>query len=379
MPQQPEASNNKEHKLTIGYLLDDTLDRSDGVQAAVLDIGAEMTRRGHSVHYVVGETKRSDLNNIHGLAKLAKLPFNGNSTRTPYPVSSQSIDQLFSEVEFDVLHVQMPYSPFFAARVIRRAPDQTAVFGTFHILPYSKFSGVSTKFLGRMLRSSLKRFNGAFAVSRPALDFMQSSFSISGKVLPNPIDYKFFNNYAQKLKNQPNKIVFVGRFEERKGAMNLVLAVKILVDYGADITVTMCGKGPESSAVADYVSDNKLPISLPGFVSLEQKAEELATAQIAIFPSISGESFGIVLAEAMAAGSGVTLGGDNPGYASVLADWPEALFDARSPQVIADKLKQFLKSPELVKSIGNQQHQFVKDFDVTVIADKLEAEYLSEV
>jgi phosphatidylinositol alpha-mannosyltransferase len=97
----------------------------------------------------------------------------------------------------------------------------------------------------------------------------------------------------------------------------------------------------------------------------------LASADIAVFPSTGGESFGIVLTEAMSAGAGVVLGGNNPGYASVLSDWPEALFDPDNTQEFSDKLELFLRDATLRRKIGVKQQQQVKGYDTNAIASRL--------
>jgi phosphatidylinositol alpha-mannosyltransferase len=157
--------------MIIGFVLDDSLDKPDGVQQAVLTTGEWLRSQGHDVHYLVGHTDRTDIQNVHSLAKTLRVKFNGNTMGTPLPASSSQLKTFFSQNSFDILHVQMPYSPFFAAKVIKLAPKTTKIIGTFHILPYTKFSSLATKQLSRLLRSSLKRFDAFVSVSGPAAKF----------------------------------------------------------------------------------------------------------------------------------------------------------------------------------------------------------------
>jgi phosphatidylinositol alpha-mannosyltransferase len=362
--------------MVVGFVLDDTLDVSDGVQQAVLTTGAEMTRRGHDVHYIVADTLLRDDLQIHSIARFMNLKFNGNSVRTPRPASRKAIQSIFRKVRFDVLYVQMPYSPFLSGKVVSMAPSSVKIFGTFHILPYSKTSYTGTRFLGMILRKSLKRFDGFFAVSKPALTFMRSVFNVDGTVLPNPIDYGRYHAHSKIADSNNKSVVFVGRFDERKGALQLVQAISLLPQKTRNkVSFVMCGKGPLLAQAKSFAELNSLHIEFPGFVTDKQKIKYLSTATIAVFPSISGESFGIVLAEAMAAGSGVTIGGDNPGYKSVLGAWVETLFDARDPRIIADTLLHFLTDSSLRKKIGTEQHAHVLNYDVVKIVDELESKY----
>lgn len=364
--------------MTIGLLLDDNLDRPDGVQQAVINIGRELTSRGHDVHYIVTETNRFDIQNIHSIGKYISLRFNGNSVRTPLPVSKKSVKKLFSNVNFDVIHVQMPYSPFFAAKVINYAPSNVKIFGTFHILPYGKISNFGNKILGYTLRKSNNRIIKSFAVSEPANQFMFESLGLTGEVLPNPIDYNYFHSF-KKQKSTKNRIVFVGRFEQRKGVKELVAAYSRLpVEILNNTELTMCGRGPMYDEIIKYSKSLKLNINFPGFVDDASKAQYLANADIAVFPSISGESFGIVLTEAMSAGAGVTIGGNNPGYSSVLSTWPEILFDPTDIGSFTRLIGKLISDKKLANTIGKDQHLAVIKYDIKNVVDILESNYLDK-
>jgi len=82
-----------------------------------------------------------------------------------------------------------------------------------------------------------------------------------------------------------------------------------------------------------------------------------------------------VLTEAMSAGAGITIGGNNPGYSSVLESWPESLFNPKQVESFAALLTRCLQEPEFVHSIGSSQHEAVKQYDLNLIADKLSAKY----
>ncbi len=363
--------------MTIGFVLDDTLDVADGVQQNIITIGNKLRSLGHEIHYIVPTTLRTDIPNIHVVGKSLAMKFNGNSVRTPLPSSAKLIKKLFSEVKFDALHVQMPFSPMLGGKVIRCAPKNVVIVGTFHILPYNKIATYGTRILGALLRKSLKRLDACFAVSKPALEFMKNNFKVDGQVLPNPIDYNFF---ASAKKDRPDdsktRIVFVGRFDERKGVVALVNAYASLdKKVRGNSKLTMCGKGPLLGQCQSMSNKLDLKIDFPGFITEERKAQELANADIAMFPSISGESFGIVLVEAMAAHSGVVLGGNNPGYASVLAPWPDVLFDPKNTDRFKSVLEKFINDKSLRKAIGDDQHLQSKQYDIELVVNKLLATY----
>jgi phosphatidylinositol alpha-mannosyltransferase len=357
--------------MIIGYVLDDTLDKPDGVQQAMIVIAEKMRELGHEVHYIVPFTERQDLQNIHSVAKVISMKFNGNSIRTPFSSSRKQLKKLLTEIKFDVLHVQMPYSPVMSGKLIKLAPKSVKIVGTFHILPYNFLAKIGTKILGLYLWKNKKRFNKVFAVSRPAQEFMEKSFGLKGDITPNPVDYKFYRGFAgETLEVSKPKIVFVGRFDTRKGVKQLVRAYENLPNR-EDVELIMCGKGPLLQELRDYSDIKGLKIFFPGFVDNETKAKYLSNAQIAVFPSTAGESFGIVLTEAMSAGAGVTIGGNNPGYASVLDDFKGTLFNPNNRAEFTAKLTEFLDNPDKTAQIGAMQHANVKKYDVDTVVDRL--------
>lgn len=137
------------------------------------------------------------------------------------------------------------------------------------------------------------------------------------------------------------------------------------------------GNGPQRSKLESLVKSLGLSgnVEFKGFIDETDKPRFLASAAIACFPSLYGESFGIVLAEAMAAGSGVVLAGNNPGYASVMQDLPEVLVDPRQPSVLAAKILHILRDEQLFNSIHRKQADLVKQYDVNVVGAQIESFY----
>src|SRR6266542_3842098 len=136
----------------IAFVLDDSLDTPDGVQQYILTVGTWFAHLGHEVHYIVGETKRTDVPNVHSIGRNVKARFNHNRMSIPLPVSKKVIHRLLAEQEFDVVHVQMPFSPMLGGRVVKAASPQTAVVGTFHIAPHSKLVYFGTLLLRQLTR-----------------------------------------------------------------------------------------------------------------------------------------------------------------------------------------------------------------------------------
>lgn len=359
--------------MKIGLVLDDTLDKSDGVQQHVVTVGRWLSAQGHEVHYLVADTTRNDLENIHSLGRFVNVRYNKNNVRTPLPASRKKIKKLLEVEQFDVLHVQLPYSPFLAKHIIKHASPNTAIIGTFHILPASRLHGYSNRALKVMLGRSLKRFNHIVAVSEPAVHFARKAYNIKAEYLPNPIDIEAFRT-GRRLKEFSSKklnIVFLGRLVRRKGIMELIDAYNHIDDELAKQTqLIICGKGPLKSRANEHVRVDR-NVVFKGFVSEKDKPHYLASADIAVFPSTGGESFGIVLIEAMAAGSKVVIGGNNAGYASILGTQPYLLFDPSNRQSFVEQLELFITDEKLRDRMYKWQQTAVAQYDISVVGPNL--------
>ena len=361
--------------MKIGLVLDDTLDTPDGVQQYVLNVGSWLSEQGHEVHYLVGRTVRSDVPNVHSLSRNVTVKFNGNRMSMPLPPSRRSLKQFLAVHQFDVLHVQVPYSPFLAGRLIALASPHTAVVGTFHILPYSGLVRLANRGLALLNHSSAKRFNQMIANSEPSRMFAASVYHYPHMVIvPNPVR---LGQFAGAVSASPEvNVVFLGRLVERKGAQYLLQALAYMFEHnlcGRTFKLHIGGKGALLGGLQQYVAQHGLSdvVSFVGFVDEAQKANFLAAADIAVFPSTSGESFGIVLLEAMAAARGVVLAGNNPGYASVMHGVPDQLFDPKDIPAFAEKLASWLHNAAGRQAAHVAQKAFVGQFDIGVVGTQL--------
>lgn len=366
--------------LRVGFVLDDTLDTPDGVQQYVLTLGNWLTTQGHEVHYLVGATRRNDIQNIHVLSKNISVNYNGNRMSTPLPASTRKIKKLLARLQLDVLHVQMPYSPFMAAKVVLSASKNTAVVGTFHIAPHSQSVVRGNKVLARLLTTSLKRFDSVFCVSAAAASFARTAYAVEASILPNVVKVGAFKSAEPfSVTLAEPTVVFLGRLVQRKGCQVFLEAVSLLKqDTGTTLPrVIICGRGPLDKELKAFVRSSGIAdtVTFTGFVSDADKARYLKSADVAVFPSSGGESFGIVLLEAMAAENPVVLGADNDGYRTVLEPYSKLLFPVNDPEQLAAKLKVFLTDNEERLQALNWQQSYIRQFDVAIVGPRLVARY----
>jgi phosphatidylinositol alpha-mannosyltransferase len=364
-------------KLKIGLVFDGSLDRPDGVQQYVLTVGRWLAANSHEVHYLVGQSKRTDLSNLHSLARNINVRFNKNRLTIPLLAHLPAIRRLLSKEKFDVLHVQVPYSPALAGRVIKAAGHKTAIVGTFHILPHSNLATSGSHLLAQAVRGSLKRFDVISANSQASAVFAKKTFGANGPIIPLPLDLEKFYGAKPFPKYKTGRtVLFLGRLVERKGCQYLLRAVAYAVQsktWPADTRVVICSDGPLRPKLEQFVRDHDLTkiVEFTGYISEADKPRYMASADVVVYPSTGGESFGIVLLEAMAASPGVVLAGNNPGYASVMAPRPESLFDPHDNVALAKKIVDALQNQATRDSANKWQRKYIRQFDISVVGNQI--------
>ena len=368
--------------LTIGFVFDDTLDALDGVQQHIITIGTELARRGHDVHYLVGETHHSPVPQTVSLARNVMVSFNGNRMRIPLPVCKREIRAALAHNNYDILHIQAPYSPLFGGRVLECAPQSTGVVATYHIAPIDRRARYGGRALGLINAHSHRRVDEVIAVSQVAAQYAQFTAHTHGTIIANPVNVEKFATAAHRATRDAAHphIVFLGRLVPRKGAQLLLDAL----DYGErhgmfpmpGLHVTIAGDGPLMDDCVQRAARLRTPVQFAGTVD-EGKTDLLASADVAVFPAIGGETFGIVLPEAIASGAGVTLAGDNPGYRWTMRGDEDALFSVGPDhaRVLAARITRALTDAPWARRLHAREEALLDRYNVQAVTDEVEQVY----
>jgi phosphatidylinositol alpha-mannosyltransferase len=262
-------------------------------------------------------------------------------------------------------------------RLVALAGPPTAVVGTFHILPNSPLTSIGNRLLGIWCRRTLKRFDAMLSVSTAAAEFALKTFHVRSDISPNVIDYERFKEARPLPQYDDDRltILFLGRLVPRKGCQVLLEALVILKGRTdlPKFRLVICGHGPLENQLRRYAQKHGLEdmVEFAGFVGEEAKTRYYASTDIAVFPSSGGESFGIVLIEAMAGGHAVVLAGNNPGYASVMAPQPDLLFDPGDAAALAERIAGYLLNSKQRERMAAWGQSYAKQFDIQVVGPKL--------
>jgi len=347
-----------------------------GVNAHVQFLYENLVVRGHDVR-IISSThgpQKSTEGDIIRLGYGWSVPTNGSvGTLTVSHRYGELVQEMLDREQFDLLHFHEPFVPFLSLQLLRHSTSVNVA--TFHA--YSGWSP-SYEFGKRMLKRFANRLHGRIAVSAAARHFIERYFPGDYKVIPNGVDLKAFQGvppFARWHDGTPN-ILYVGRFESRKGLQYLLKAYRTLRREGIDCRLLVAGTGPQEREVRRYIATRRLGgIELLGRISEADKIRAFATADIFCSPATGSESFGIVLLEAMASGTAIVCS-DIHGYKGVVRRGEQALLvPPKDPAALADALGTLLRDPELRHRMGESGRQRAVQFSWENITAKVDDYY----
>ncbi len=318
-----------------------------GVTQHVRYLYENLRLRGHDVRILTSShgLQRASEGDVIRIGKGFSMPVNGSvGTITLSPRFVSQVRDVLEREQFDLLHFHEPFVPFLSPIILRLSTSVNVA--TFHA--YGGFSP-SYEFGRRAMRGYADRLHGRIAVSSAAKHFIERYFPGDYKVIPNGVDIDRFQRAVPLARWQDGtrNILFVGRFEPRKGLLDLLKAYRILRKTGCDCRVLVVGSGPLAREARRYVATRRLKgVEFLGRVSDEEKAQLFRTADVYVSPATGGESFGIVLLEAMASGTAI-VASDIHGYKGVVRRGREALLvPPREPKAIAGAVARLLRDDE---------------------------------
>ncbi len=269
-----------------------------GVQEQVLAMSRELARRDWKVDVVAPDSAdRASYDTpsaLHRFGRLASLPANGSrAPLTLSPMASRRTADLIRRVAPDVVHFHEPFAPLlgWSALWAHRSPS----VGTFH----RSGDGPATRLTGPLLRRLASKLDVAVAVSEAAAATMGGACGRSPEVLFNGFELERFTAAARAVPQDVTLLV-VGRLEERKGVAVAIEAVRRHNDReGQRWRLVVIGDGPQRDRLRALAGDED-GVEFLGALDDESKRAWIRRSSVIVAPSLRGESFGLVLLEAMA-------------------------------------------------------------------------------
>lgn len=363
--------------MRIGLVCPYNIFKGGGVQECVLALQAELSKRGHSALIITPEPREYDgavppFVRLLGRGRDVKSPFN-TTAQVSVTVDMDQVDELFETEQFDVLHFHEPWVPLLSHQLLARSTAKN--IATFHAkLPDTVMSRTIEKVITPYTKSLLKYFSTMTAVSDAAAVYVRTLTGEKIQIVPNGIDLTKY----QKPKSRPagsQTILYIGRLEKRKGVKFLLRAVKKLQQTNPALRLQIAGDGPDRPQLERYAREHDIPAEFLGRINETDKLKYLHRAQVFCSPARYGESFGIVLLEAMACALPAVVG-DNPGYAAVLQDTGRlSLVDPRDISEFTRKLDLMMNDQPVREAWQKWAAQNVQQYSYTNIVDQYEALY----
>jgi len=355
----------------VGIVCPYSLDVPGGVQAHVVDLARALIGLGHEVNVLAPADEDTALPAfVTSAGRAVGIPYNGSVARLSFgPLSYSRVRRWITDNDFDVLHLHEPTAPSlsFLALMVADGP----IVATFHTsTPRSKILAAFQV----VLQPFVEKITARIAVSALARRVQVEHLGGDAVEIPNGVDVGFFAD-AKPLDGYPREggtIGFVGRFTEpRKGMPVLLEAFRVLAAELPDLQLLVVGRGDDEELLKDAGPELAKRIVLLGQVDDETKARALRSVDVYCAPNTGGESFGIILTEAMSAGAAVAAS-DLDAFRRVLDDGKAGVLTAvEDPAALAAGLRDLLADAGRRADFVEVARQRVMTFDWSVVANQV--------
>jgi phosphatidylinositol alpha-mannosyltransferase len=285
--------------MRVGLVCPYSFDVPGGVQNHVLGLAAALRGCGHEVSVLAP----GDAPGVVSVGRAVPLPYKGAVGRVAFgPSTAAKVGRWLAHGDFDVVHVHEPLTPSASLLAVRAAG--VPVVATFHTAQDRPRALAAS---ANLLRPWLGRIGAHVAVSETAADTVRRYLPVQPEVIPNGLDVAGYD--GERLRDE-RTLLFLGRVDEgRKGLRELLEAWPTIRRHVPAARLLVAGPGRQPAGLPN--------VDFLGRLTEDAKRAALRNADIVVAPNTHGESFGLVLVEAMAAGTTV-LANDLPAFRAVL-------------------------------------------------------------
>ncbi|MFD3424541.1 glycosyltransferase family 4 protein [Nocardia fluminea] len=356
--------------MKIGMICPYSFDVPGGVQAHVVELARVFIERGHKVSVLAPASDDTPLPDfVVSAGRAVAIPYNGSVARLSFgPMAYTRIRRWIDSNDFDVLHIHEPNAPSLSMLALKIA--EGPIVATFHTsttksLVLSTFQGV--------LRPYHEKISGRIAVSELARRWQVEALGSDAVEIPNGVDVSAFAR-GEPLDGYPRAgrtVLFLGRFDEPRKGMDVLLgALPALIDHHPDVEILIVGRGDEDRLRRE-AGPHAGHLRFLGQVSDEEKAAALRSADVYVAPNLGGESFGIILIEAMAAGTPV-VASELDAFRRVLRDGTAGMLTPiGDSDALATAIDTLLTDDETRMRLVRTATQVVAGYDWPVVAEQI--------
>jgi phosphatidylinositol alpha-mannosyltransferase len=362
-------------KIRIGMVCPYGWDTPGGVQSHMRDLAEYLIGEGHFVSILapISDDAVSFEDYVVNAGKPISIPVNGSVARVLFgPLASSRAKQWIASGDFDLLHLHEPAIP--SLSLLACSAAEGPLVGTFHVSTPKKKAIYA---IGPILEPIVEKLTARIAVSELARSTLKDHFDTDAVVIPNGIDgQKYANAPITKEFSGPNTIGFMGRFEEpRKGLQVLIDSLAIVARFVPDVKYLIAGPGDSDEFVKNLNPQLQDRITFLGRLSDRQKESFLKSVEIYVAPNTGGESFGIILTEALSAGTAV-VASDIPAFKAVLENGQVgALFRNEDSSDLAKVIVALLRDDARREKLATNGKLSAQKYDWQVVAKQIGSVY----
>ncbi len=372
------------------------LSKPGGVQTHIAYLSRQLIQNNHKVLIIAPGSKSTDVEakfngKVINITTAKRIHLWGTSIDLAVLSKKEKEDfkNVIEDFSPDVIHFHTVWNPFMQTQMLRLLPEDVKKVATFHDTPpdfgVGKHIGANLMKIG--VKYYLPKIDVPISVSKTqakAMGFDEHEPGNRIHLIPNGIDASLSQDFpAAKRTDDEFRIVFIGRFEERKGIFDLLEVFQKLVQNHPKTTLKLrlIGNGPQMEKVQEFVNEHQIRQNVQFFPSAsdEQKNELIANSDLMVAPSLYGESFGIVLLEAMTLKVKVT-GYGNAGYLNIGTEYGAENFPKPGDKsALFSIIEKHLTKPEKTDYLIEKGMQIARRHDWAKITEHIEQLYQKEL
>lgn len=359
--------------LRIGIVCPYGWDAPGGVQAHIRDLAEYLIDHGHTVSVLAPAVDEDSLPAyVVSAGKPIAIPYNGAVARVLFgPIAFARVRQWIAQGNFDLLHLHEPAIPSLSLLACWAA--EGPMVGTFHAASKRQRAIFA---IGPILEPVIEKLGARIAVSEAARLTLTEHLETDAIIIPNGIYADRFAAGLVRPEWSGNTIGFIGRFDEpRKGLSILLDALPLVIRSIPAVRLLIAGPGESEELMKKVDPELRNRITFLGRLSEKDKADFLSSVAIYVAPNTGGESFGIILAEAMASGACV-VASDIPAFNAMLGKGKYgSIFPSESSPALARSIIELLGDEQKRESLATAGKEHARCFDWDAVAKQIFSVY----
>lgn len=354
-----------ERALKIGIVCPYGWDAPGGVQAHISDLRQYLVAQGHEVSVLAPSSDETTLPSwVVNAGKPISIPYNGAVARVLFgPSAFAKVKEWIAEHEFDLLHLHEPAIPSISLLACWAA--EGPMVGTFHVAAKKQKASFA---IVPILEPVIEKLSARIAVSEAARETLRAHLETDAVVIPNGIYAKRMQG-AVRSEWSHETLGFMGRFNEpRKGLKVLIDALPIISRFLPNVKVLVAGPGDSAEFLKEIDPQLRDRVEFLGRLSDQEKADFMSSVSAYVAPNTGGESFGIILAEALAGGAAV-VASDIPAFQALLQNGTYGkLFKSEDSTDLAKVIIELLRDRANRDELARSGQEYAQQFDWDVVA-----------